>query len=160
MRHRHLLACVTFCVTISIGLGCAPRSPVPEPDDRPQGISGVEAIRISEDMFQAPPGQIRVFTTTRQDLDARRRPATRGEDFDSAARPLFYMGSDDDWDYYHLADHAFGQFWRVRREHNPQDGRTPLTGNSSGWREVTETVGATTKPDRATTKPDAATTKP
>ena len=63
------------------------------------------------------------------------------------------MGSDDDWDYYYLADHAFGLFHRVSREYNTQDQRMPLTGDSLGWREVKAAARATTMPDTATTKP-------
>ena len=152
MRHPRSLGRVFLCASTLIGIGCASRKAEPELADLPPGVTHLEAVRISEDMFQAPPGMIRVFTTTRPALDAMRRPATRGIDFDSASRPLFYMGSDDDWDYYYLGDHAFGLFWRVRREHNRQEERMPLNGNSLAWREV-KTDAATTRPDGAATRP-------
>jgi hypothetical protein len=136
------------------GIGCATRKPAPAPDltDRPSDLAYLRVVRIDEDVFRAPSGQIRVFSTTRPVLDAMRRPGDGG-DFDNSARPLFYMGSDADWDYYYLADHAFGLFYRARREFNSQDERMALTGNSLAWREVTATVGVTTTPDAGTTRP-------
>jgi hypothetical protein len=156
-RYRHLLACSILSSISSIGIACASRNPAPAPEvtDRPAGVvAGLEymqAIQIDEAIFQAPPGHIRVFTTTRPRLDAARRPAS--DDFDNGAHPLFYLGSDDDWDYYYLADHAFGLFHRVSREYNTQDQRMPLTGDSLAWREVKGNVSATTKPAAATSKP-------
>jgi hypothetical protein len=154
-RHRHLLACFILSAMASLGIGCTPRDSAPQLTDRPTtavpSMRYLERVRITEDMFEAPPGQIRVFTTTRQWLDAKRSRGD-GSDFDNGARPLFYMGSDADWDYYYLADHAFGLFWRVRCEFNRQDERMALTGNSVAWREVRGQAGATTKPD-ATTRP-------
>ena len=136
------------------GIGCAPRESAPT--DRPVKTSAatdyIDVVRIDPDMFRAPPGQIRVYTTTRPWLDAR-RSAGDGSDFDNGARPLFYMGSDADWDYYYLADHAFGMFWRVRSEHNPQAERMPLTGNSLAWRKVKEQAAPTTEPVGATMRP-------
>jgi hypothetical protein len=153
-HHRHLLACsILFAISLT-GIACAPRQPAPAPEvtDRPTtAVAGVEyaqVVRIDPNMFQAPPGQIRVFTTTRPLLDAARRPAS--DDFDNSAHPLFYMGSDDGWDFYYLADHAFGLFYRVSREHNTQDERMPLTGNSLAWREVKAAAGAATRPAAAT----------
>ena len=147
-HHRHLLAFSILYTLLLTGIGCASRKPGPELTDRP--ASGVVAedylsmVRIDPDMFQAPPGQIRVFTTSRPALDAARSRGS-GDDFDNGASPLFYMGSEADWDYYYLANHAFGLFYRVSREYNPQADRMPLTGNSLVWREV-KAGAPTTKP--------------
>jgi hypothetical protein len=153
-RTRHLPVCGILSAISAMGIGCAPQQPAPPRDvTNPQWTSEldgyVRAMPLGADMFQAPPGQVLVYTTTRPSLEAMRRPGD-GSQFDNGARPLFYMGSDDDWDYYYVADHAFGLFWRVRREHNPQGHRMPLTGNSLAWREVREKAAATTKADAAT----------
>jgi hypothetical protein len=168
-RHRHLLACfipsAIASLGIGIGCGCAPREPaaVQVVTDRPATAVAdadyLDRVQISVDAFQAPPGEIRVLTTTRSALDAARSRGD-GSDFDNGARPLFYIGSDADWDYYYLADHAFSLFWRVRREFNRQDERMELTGNSLAWREVKKRPGATSRPVDPATKPDAATTRP
>jgi hypothetical protein len=148
-RHRHPLACSILSATSSIAIGCASSKPASDLSNRPSTTVAeaeyMQMVRIDPDMFQAPPGQIRVFTTTRAALDAARRQGD-GSDFDNGANPLFYMGSDDDWDYYYLADHAFGMFYRVSRQHNIQDQRMSLTGDSLAWRELKAPVRAKRRP--------------
>jgi hypothetical protein len=148
-RQQHRLATFILSVISFMGAGCAPRKSAPAITDRPpttqQAYAYLDRVQINEDMFRAPPGQIRVTSVSRAWLEAMRSPGD-GADFDNGARPMFYMGSDADWDYYYLAEHAFGLFYRVRRKVNQQANRMDLTGDSLVWREVKEAVGARTKP--------------
>jgi hypothetical protein len=147
---RHFLACLTLSIVVSAATGCATRDPSPQLAlaDRPASTRAIEQdylrrISITVETFQAPPGMIRVFTTTRRQLDAQVR-ANFPVGFDGTS--VFYMGSDADWDYYLFAHHTFSQFYRVSRAENEQDNRMPLVGDSLAWREVKPDGQARSKP--------------
>jgi hypothetical protein len=131
----HLLVSVSFWAAVA---GCAPREPAPKialADRPPVSADNLSAVQVDNEMLEVPAGTIRVVTVSRGLLDAMSRSESLDE-FDNAAKLLFYMGSDDGWDYYLLAHHTFSRFYRVAGLQNEQDERMPLTSDSTGWREL------------------------
>jgi hypothetical protein len=108
--------------------------------DRPATISPLAAIDPTA--FEAPPGMVKVFTISRAALEERVRSGWPGG-FESS---LFYIGSDDEWDFYFVGHHTFSLFYRVARAGNTQDDRMPLTGDSLAWRQLNRRDAGTNGP--------------